>query len=293
MPIESAFDDADLNGFVDGRIEPSRGSALAESLAADPEAAARLHAWRRQNDSLRTLFASVLSEPVPVRLLPVAVSPPQAAGRRDRDAERPGGRVAGVVAPTPLGAGVIGFARGALAGVGAAGVGLAPSSGHTAGALPSPATRDLASRATEAHRTFLADPSRPFGLAAGEPKLAGWSGHRLGSGLRIPDLSRQGWTFLGGRIVPGRHGPAAFLAYGDGPDRLGLTVSRGGESDEGRLSQADDEAPALGVATWADGEFGYALTSDRGRDWLERNLAPLRGGVRAQAGAGDGDIAQP
>ncbi len=292
MHTELAFDDADLNAFVDGRIEPSRGSALAESLAADPEAAARLDVWRRQNDSLRTLFASVLSEPLPVRLLPVAVSPVQAAGRRDRDAERPGRRTAGAVATTAVGAALIGFALGALAGVGTDGFGLAPSAGHLAGASLS-APRDLASRAAEAHRTFLADPSRPFDAAAGEPKPARWSGHRLGSGPRIPDLSRQGWTFLGARIVPGRHGPAAFLAYGDGADRLGLTVSRGADPGEVRTVQVDDDAPPLGVATWADGDFGYALTSDRGRDWLGRNLAPLRGSVEAQAGAGDEGVAQP
>ncbi len=292
MHTELAFDDADLNGFVDGRIEPSRAAALAESLVTDPEAAARLDGWRRQNDSLRTMFASVLVEPVPVRLLPVAVPPPQAAVRRD--AERPGGRVAGVLATTAIGAAMIGFALGALAEVGTDGFGLTAAPARVASSpSASPEARDLASRAAEAHRTFLADPSRPFEFAAGEPKPARGTGRRLGPGLRIPDLSRQGWTFLGARTVPGRHGPGAFLAYGDGADRLGLTVSRGADLGEGRAITSDDGAPPLGIAAWADGAFGYALTSDRGPDWLGRNLAPLRDSVRAQARAGDEDPERP
>ena len=296
MHTELAFDDADLNGFVDGRIEPSRASALAESLASDPEAGARIDAWRRQNDSLRTMFASVLFEPVPVRLLPVVMPQREAGGDRARDGERRGGRLAGIVATTSIGMALIGFALGALASVGTAGFGLLPIPARSFGdsASASSDARDLASRAAEAHRTYLTDPSRPVEIVAGEePRLARWLAHRLGVGVRIPNLSHQGWTFLDGRILPGRHGPAAFLAYGNGADRLGLVVSREGGPGEGGAIPGGGEAPTLGVATWVDGEFGYALTSDRGREWLGRNLAPLRDGVRAQARAGDESAAQP
>lgn len=293
MSTDMAFDDADLNGLVDGRIEPARASALAESLASDPESAARIDAWRRQNDSLRTMFASVLAEPVPVRLLPVAMPPREAAKAAAPGEATPGRRLAGIVATTSVGMVLIGFALGALASVGTDGFGLMPPAARAPDVAPADA-RDLASRAAEAHRTYLTDASRPVEIAGVEErKLARWFGRRLGGEVRIPDLSRHGWTLLGGRIVPGRHGPAGFLAYGNGADRLGLTVSRWATPDDGRVTASDDDVPPLGVATWADGAFGYALTSDRGPDWLRRNLAPLRDSVRAQARAADADAAAP
>ena len=296
MPTDFAFDDADLNGFVDGRLEPSRASTLAESLASDPEAGARIEAWRRQNDTLRTMFASVLYEAVPVRLLPVALPALDAAGSAARDGERPSRRLAGVVATTSIGMALIGFALGALASVGTDGFGLTPTAARLAGAPLSALSdaRDLATRAVEAHRTFLADPPRPVEMSASEePRLARWIGHRLGAGFHIPDMTRQGWSFVGGRIVPGRNGPAAFLAYANGADRLGLTVSRGAASGDGRAIAADDGTPQLAVATWADGDFGYALTTDRGREWLGHTLAALRDSVVAQARSGGEDAARP
>ena len=101
--------------------------------------------------------------------------------------------------------------------------------------------------------------------------------------------------------MPGRSGPAAFLVYGSGADRLGLTVSRGmdggldGGMDGGaaRVLAADDGTAPLGVATWSDGELGYALTSDRGREWLARNIGPLRDALRTQIRAGSEDAPAP
>lgn len=288
MPTELAFDDADLNAFVDGRIDPSRGTALAESLASDPEALARLDAWRRQNDTLRTMFSAVLFEPVPVRLLPVAVAPRDGAGTRARDGNDHGQRPAGVVATLCVGAALIGFALGALASLETGDFGLAPAP-LRAPDSPLTAVRetpDLASRAAEAHRTFAAL-SGPVDLAAAEePKLARWIGHHLGAGVHLPDLARQGWSFTGARLVPGRHGPAAFLTYGNGADRIGLTVSHEADAGDGLLVTADDDGSHLDVATWNEGAFGYALSSDRGRDRLGRTLAPLRDSLKAQARTG-------
>ncbi len=288
---------------MDGRIEPSRAAALAASLDADPEAAARLDAWRRQTDSLRTMFASVLSEPVPVRLLPVAMPPrcrpPARQPRARARARRPDGRVAGVVATTAIGAALVGFALGALACLGTDGFGLTPpvrARPHGRGRPACPPRRRAAGR-RGARPGRLGSPRRtapscPSRRPPRRPGRRAAIGRRVGAGLRVPDLARQGWTFQGGHTMPGPRGPAAFLAYADGAGRLGLTVSRG-DGGAPRLVAADDETSRLGVATWSDGEYGYALTTDRGRDWLARNLAPLRDRVRAQVRAGGEDPPTP
>ena len=287
MSYDTAFDDADLNGFVDGRIDPARGAALAASLASDPESRARIDGWKRQNETLRTMFASVLFEPIPVRLLPTAVpaADPAAPVARPQEAARTPRRLAGgVVATVTVGMGLVGFALGGLASLGTDGFGLAPTRSVEAQADTADASAGggIAQRAAETHLTFIGDAIRPVEITAAEgPRLLRWLQHRVGASLRIPDLQRQGWSLVGGRVVPGRHGPAAFLIYDDGTDRLGLYLSRATSPGEDGVGAVGDGSP-VGVVTWSDGQFAYALTSDRGAAWLERNAAPLRSEVSAQ-----------
>ena len=289
MSVDTAFDDADLNGFVDGRIDPSRAAALAESLSSDPQARARVDGWKRQNESLRTMFASVLFEPLPVRLLPgtmPARQPTPETAKPREGAEPIRGRLLGVIATMSAGMALVGFAVGALVGINTDGFGLSHdggAEGRGSRLLQAAPDRPLVERATEAHRTFIGDPIRPVELtAAEEPRLARWIQHRLGASVRIPDLTRQGWGFVGGRIVPGPHGPAAFLVYGDGPERLGLTVARSAAATPSGMVVGDRSDP-IGSASWAEDGFGYALTSDRGADWLERNAGALRDSVHGQS----------
>ena len=295
MITDTAFDDADLNGFVDGRIDPARAAALAESLASDPQARARMDAWKRQNESLRTMFASVLFEPLPVRLLPGAVPPrsPGAAPARRREAEprdvaAPRGRLAGALVTASLGMALVGFVLGALASLGTDGFGLGDR--LTAGRRHVPAERaapagPLGDRAAQAHRIYLGDGARQVELtAAEEPKLLRWLQHRLAAPARIPDLGRLGWTFVGGRILPGPQGAEAFLVYGNGPERLGLTVSRSPAGTAEPSVRRAGAAEPIAVATWDDGAFSYALTTDRGADWLDRNGEALHDSIAAQMG---------
>ncbi len=191
--------------------------------------------WKRQNDSLRTMFASVLFEPVPLRLLPTSVVPPKAVSpcrasatepKRERTGASAPDRPAGLVATTMLGVALVAFAAGALASFGTDDFGLSPRARamppvEDADALQE--ERTFTARATETHSAFLSDLVRPVELtAADEPRLLRWLQHSLSGALRIPNLQSQGWTLIGGRVVPGQHGPAGFLVYGNGTDKLGL-----------------------------------------------------------------------
>ena len=61
--------DALFNGFVDGRL-PARGDReIAIALETDPAAAARAATWRRQSEALRTAFAPIADEPLPLSLI--------------------------------------------------------------------------------------------------------------------------------------------------------------------------------------------------------------------------------
>lgn len=291
MSYDTAFDDADLNGFVDGRIDPARAAALAESLSSDPQARARIDAWKRQNESLRTMFASVLFEPLPVRLLPGAIPTrnPKAPAARPREPEAheaapPPGRLAGVVVTTSLGMALVGFVIGALGSLGTDGFGLGDrlaTGWRHAAAGRIPASGALAERAAQAHRIYLGDGIRQVELtAAEEPKLLRWLEHRLGAPARIPDFSRLGLSFVGGRILPGPQGAEAFLVYGNGAERLGLLLSRS-PTPPTEPAVRRGAAEPIAVASWSGGGFSYAVTSDRGADWLARNSQALRDSVGA------------
>ncbi|MGI3903794.1 MAG: anti-sigma factor family protein [Janthinobacterium lividum] len=289
---DATFDEADLNGFVDGRIDPARSNALAESLASDSEARTRLDGWKRQNESLRTMFASVLYEPVPARLMAhtVPTRPDAAEEAMPRGPSQGSGLARGVLVTTSVGMALVGFALGALASLGLANAGLshpaAPALGDAAIEQRS-GDRPLSDVAVDAHRTFVDDALRPVELTAAEvPKLTRWIQRRLGPEARIPDLGRQGWTLLGGRILPGSHGPAAFLVYANNSDRLGLTLSR--STGARALSSTRHEgSDPVSSASWADVAYDYALTSSHGSAWMARSAPSLVEAVRIQAGDAD------
>ncbi len=301
----STFDEADLNGFVDGRIEPSRAAALAESLAGDREARDRIDGWKRQNETLRTLFASVLFEPVPIRLLPTTIDVDARAARptaptgeagavgAGMPAARPprhyfglSGRMVGMVATTSIGMALAGFAAGALTSLGTNGFGFAPLVSRDAEAVmadPLSPERALAERAAETHQTYLSDATKPVEVSATEgPRLLRWLQSRLAATIRIPDLQRQGWALLGGRVVPGQYGPAAFMVYGNGVERLGLYMARTPALRVDGTSTVEAGPLQTSISYWGDETFGYALTTSRPAAWLDRNAAALRDTIRSQ-----------
>ena len=61
--------EADLHAFVDGRLPAERQVEIAAYLAARPEDAQRLEAYRAQKRELHALFDPVLDEQPPQRLL--------------------------------------------------------------------------------------------------------------------------------------------------------------------------------------------------------------------------------
>jgi anti-sigma factor RsiW len=80
--------ETELNAYVDGEVFPGRRAIIEAWLARNPPEAARVQAWRRQNQVLRSAFGRILAEPLPAAL--VDIRPDKAANDR------------GVVAFVPL-----------------------------------------------------------------------------------------------------------------------------------------------------------------------------------------------
>ena len=91
--------ETELNAYVDGETFPERQALIEAWLACHPAEAARVKAWRRQNQVLRATFGRILAEPMPAALAKAATPQPNQADDRPPTMLRP---MAGVrLAPTP------------------------------------------------------------------------------------------------------------------------------------------------------------------------------------------------
>ncbi len=222
----------DLQAFVDDRLGPEARRAVEAYLAAQPEDAARVRAYREQNAALRARFDPVLREPVPDRLRRI-----DASRRSARFAVAAGWLVAGVF--------VGWFAHAFL------------------GASAPPPARSLARQAALAHAVYSPEVRHPVEVGADQHEhLLNWLSKRVGVKLRAPLLTAEGFELIGGRLLPGEDGAVAQFMYQDARGRrLTLYVSRRppGQRDTAfRFSQEDK----VGVFYWIDGPLGYALSGE-------------------------------
>ncbi len=227
--------ETDLHAYVDGQLDDARRVRVEGHLAHEAEAAENVRVWREQNEALRTLYNPVLNEAVPQRLL---------------DARAPRWRWPSHA----LAAGAVGlsFALGWIA--------------HGYQIDPLARTVALPRRAAVAHAVYVPEVRHPVEVGADQQDhLVKWLSKRLGSELKAPLLTQQGFELVGGRLLPGGKGPVAQFMYQDARgQRITLYVSaRDTEPRDTafRFSQEDK----IAVFYWIDGNLGYALSADMDR----------------------------
>ncbi|WP_353474559.1 anti-sigma factor [Salipiger sp. H15] len=217
---------------------------LAALAAEDPALRESLAEWDRQDAALRALYDPVARERVPERHLDVLAR----AERRGRRGPAPWARIAAAVALLALGA------AGGVAG-----------SRLLGGADHGPM---LASAAFRAYATYSVESRHPVEVAASEePHLTNWLSNRLGERIVLPDLSKRGFSLMGGRVVPDANGPAVLLMYSDAEQRrLVLYVAPGPGMAESTFKFAQRDA--MRGFWWFDENLGCALVGDLTRDRL-------------------------
>ncbi|PKV45541.1 anti-sigma factor RsiW [Janthinobacterium sp. 61] len=237
-----AISEAQLHALADGVLPEDQRAAIDAHLRAHPEDAARVHAWREQNQQLRALFDPVLEETFPPALLQAA-APPAANQAWYSHAMQ---------------------AAAAIVLVFAGGMGgwlLRGDGGDMRVASASPLT--LARSAAIAHAVYTPEVRHPVEVGVEqEAHLVQWLSKRLGSTLRPPVLSPLGYHLIGGRLLPGDgDGPVAQFMYEEGTGkRLTLYVAKeraGKQETAFRYTQEKD----LSVFYWIDGQLGYALSA--------------------------------
>lgn len=239
MTSEPPIDETELHAYVDGQLDPERRARLEERMREEPETVERVQAYRRQNELLRALYDSALSEPVP--------------GTWRRGRWRMGWRRHTATAAALLLAVALGwFARGTTQPP----IAVGPS---------------LAARAAVAHVTYAPEVLHPVEVGAQqEDHLVGWLSKRLALPVRAPHLGEAGFRLVGGRLLPGEGRPAAQFMYEDAEGRrLTLYVAADGQEERETAFRYAREG-TVSVFYWIDGPFGYALSGELPREPLLR-----------------------
>ncbi len=183
-----------LHAFADGQLGEAERAAVESYLADHPAAAADVAGWIRQNEAIAALFPPLEAETVPDRLKPSAIA---ATVRRNRS----------------LGLRNIAAALVVVAAAGSAGW-------YMRGALwqEEPLPEHLIDNAVAAHAVYVQEKTHAVEAPADSPNLMRWLSNRIATPIDAPNLSASGFSFLGGRLLPGEsgehaHGPAAQLMY--------------------------------------------------------------------------------
>ena len=222
--------EADLHAYVDHVLPAERFTDVEAYLSAHPEDAARAAAYRQQNEGLHRTFDAMLVEPVPQRLTTHATSR------------------------------WLGYAAVAswlvLGGVG----------GWYLREFSADRSIDSSTwvhRAAIAHVTYSPEVRHPVEVGADqETHLVNWLSKRLGTKLKTPHLGALGYSLVGGRLLPGDHGPVAQFMYQDGKgQRLTLYV-RTNTDDSHETAFRFAQENNVGVFYWLDGRCGYALSGE-------------------------------
>ena len=252
--------EADVHSFADGRLSPEAAADVEAWLREHPADARRVEDYRQQNVALHRAFDALLTEPAPPALLMPVTSTARKRVRWYWGAAVAASLVIGVAA---------GWQLRALTGYGG-------NSGNSGG-VSAPA---FARQAAVAHVVYSPEVRHPVEVAANEEAhLVAWLSKRLGTPLRIPQLTEQGYALVGGRLLPGQPdervekslmAPVAQFMYQDAKGlRLTLYVRTNADATRETAFRFAQEKN-IGVFYWVDQKLGYALSGEADKNELLR-----------------------
>lgn len=247
-PRETVVTEGELHAWLDGELSPERREAVETHLAAHPEDRRRFETYREQADAVRRTFGTMeFAAPLPIHV----------ASRPLRGTSSVGWRVAAAVAL---------FVAGLAVGWSMAGGSIGGGSGNGETVA---AARPVGEDAMDAHRVFVAEVRHPVEVAArDEAHLVAWLSHRLGAPLRVPNLTAQGFSLMGGRLLPSSAGPAAQFMYQDaGGRRVTLYVRRTGDGGQTAFRLAEDGP--VSALYWRDRGLSWAVVGEIGGPSLD------------------------
>jgi anti-sigma factor RsiW len=256
--IKFEVTDEALHAYVDGQLDAECRAAVEAYLKERPEKTVEIAHWRRQNAALTTMFGPVAAEPVPSRL-----DPHRLAANANR-------------------------ARWDWTRVAAAAVLIVGLSGGVGWYLRGAATYDESSAdllidgAVTAHALYVAESRHAVEVGADDKShLVTWLSSRLGRPIGAPDLSAQGFSLVGGRLLPPLAetgtGPAAQLMYQNASSSRLTVYITAASSHPGKASETETEK-GLEAYYWANDQITCTVVGDA----TDPNMPTLAKGVYEQ-----------
>lgn len=234
MTVSKKVSKAELHAFVDGRLDAARRQEIADHLAENSDAAARVAAYEKQNQALRAMFNPVLDEKLPRGLASRPATPKRVHLRW-------------------AAASILLFVAGGL-------IGWQAQQVAQTGSDP---VSSVARGAAVAHKVFTPQRRHPVEVTADEEThLVRWLSKVLKAPLRAPQLGDLGFSLVGGRLLSAEKGPAAQFMYEDAKRRrITLYVITDGDWQGQAEFQYTQQGP-VGVFYWISGRVGYGLTAE-------------------------------
>lgn len=238
----------DLHAYVDGQLDPARRAEVADFIAQNAEAAARVASYARLNELLHRRLDHTLLEPIPHGML-------QARWRA-------------TVSPRRLALVTGLLAMGILGGWLAHGELTRPNAVERAVAIV-----PIARQAAVAHAVYAAEVRHPVEVRAdAEAHLTRWLSNRMGREIKVPRLEAMGYRLMGGRLLPGTaDGLAAQFMYESANGMRVTLFIRTTSRDQGETAfRFTVERDEVGVVYWLGRTVGYAISAKLPRGELLR-----------------------
>lgn len=267
----------ELNALLDKQLPADAHRAVQARAAADPRSRETLAAWQAQRDVLRELHRPLLDEPIPETLLAAAKRSARLQQRLDA-----WWRWGGVAAAVTLAFGLGWLAHGGWQGASYADAAL------NMAASQQRAGREFFHQAALAHAVYAPELRHPVEVAAAQQEhLVQWLSKRLDKPLKLPSLAAQGYSLVGGRLLPGESGARAqfmfenstgvrvtlYLGAVDAATVMASSAKQPRPNSQDTAFRYSGEGPVPGFY-WVDQGFGYALSGPVSRDELMK-LAEL------------------
>lgn len=238
MNEPNAITDSELHAYVDKQLDPVRRSEVEAYIKVHPETAALVKDYQLLNRSIQNLYAYELGEDLPEQV--VQVKPSQKPKKNKL---------------LKIAASLAWLTAGGLIGLSANPVQLILNQtidGQVA---------NLVQPASFAHAIYSTEVLHPVEVSASEEEhLIKWLSKRLHTDIKAPDLSKNNYQLIGGRLLPSTNRMAAQFMYqrSDG-NRITLYIRRGAwGTDKTRFLYSNRET--ANVLYWINGEMGYAMS---------------------------------
>lgn len=236
--------DIEIQAYVDNQLDPKRRHEIEIYIQSHPEIAELVTDYESLNDSIHRLYDPVLDEELPEQYLPYKKSTKGDVSDR-KPIQHKLFKVAASLAWLVIG--------------GVAGWNFHPVN------IESIDKQDihLVQPASFAHAIYSTETYHPVEVSAKEENhLVGWLSKRLHTDIKAPDLSKNNFELIGGRLLPSTNRMAAQFMYEDSnKSRLTFYIRRGAWNNNKTSFHYLDQG-GVSVLYWINGEMGYALVGD-------------------------------